>query len=106
MRNFKFLSEPDFSLDEMASWMWDDPSFVIINPDTQPYELVSEVFDGIHEFLRMFPPNYIVLVHEIRGLFSNITHNASNVGIGWGFNIQTDPIEITYYRFFENTTNE
>jgi hypothetical protein len=78
--------------------MWDD-GYVPINADTQPYELISRVYYGIDDFLAQFPPRYIVIVHEIRGVLSGIAHRADTERNGWGFDIVNDMIEITHYRF-------
>jgi hypothetical protein len=40
----------------------------------------------------------IVPVSSIVGP-NGVVHNGENEGIGWGFNIQTDPIHITYLRY-------
>jgi hypothetical protein len=52
--------------------------------------------NGIIEFLSMFPPQMIIPVCSIVGPNGTI-HNGD--GNGWGFNIQTDPIHITYLRY-------
>lgn len=83
---------------DSASWMWDD-GYVTINAETQPYELVSNVYEGIIDFLAQFPPRYVVIVHEIRGIASGRTHMADSEREGWGFNIQEDMIEVTHYKF-------
>ena len=30
---------------------------------------------------------------------NGVVHNGENEGIGWGFNIQTDPIHVTYLSY-------
>jgi hypothetical protein len=108
MTPFNFLTQRELTPlpENMASWMWDSPEYIRIDPDTQPYELITSTCEGIGEFLSQFPNNYIVLVHEIKGLISNRVHNANNTGNGWGFDIQNDWIDVTYYRFLNTSDIE
>ncbi len=85
--------------DSSPSWMWDDETYTIFNPDTQPYQLVTQTFNGIMDFLAGFPPGYIVVVHRIEGMDSGMVHTANSERMGWGFDIQHDLIRITYYHF-------
>ena len=104
IRDFKFLSnnnedeipEGYINLENiaMASWMWES----LMVPSTATYQIVSVDTNGIIEFLRMFPSEMIVPVSSIVGP-NGVVHNGENEGIGWGFNIQTDPIHITYLRY-------
>lgn len=104
IRDFKFLSnnnedeipEGYINLEniEMASWMWES----LMVPSTETYQIVSVDTNGIIEFLRMFPSEMIVPVSSIVGP-NGVVHNSENEGNGWGFNIQTDPIHITYLRY-------
>jgi hypothetical protein len=126
MRDFKFLTDNDdddlqwfnewdiADLDRIAnedelilrrlddtdavSWMWDD-GYVPINADTQPYELITRVYNGIIDFLAGFPTGYVVVVNRITGVASERTHTAETEREGWGFDIQNDLIEVTYYHF-------
>jgi hypothetical protein len=104
IRDFKFLSnnnedeipEGYINLENiaMASWMWES----LMVPSTATYQIVSVDTNGIIEFLRMFPSEMIVPVSSIVGP-NGVVHNSENEGNGWGFNIQTDPIHITYLRY-------
>ena len=104
IRDFKFLSDnnedeiPEGYINleniEMASWMWES----LMVPSTATYQIVSADTNGIIEFLRMFPSEMIVPVSSIVGP-NGVVHNGENEGIGWGFNIQTDPIHVTYLRY-------
>ena len=49
-------------------------------------------------FLRNFPNNYIVCVISITGR-DGIIHNAENQGMGWGFDIRTELINVIWCRF-------
>jgi hypothetical protein len=100
MKPFKFLSNGDylFELPEnMASWIWDGHAF--IDPDTQDFELVTDYYDGIVDFLSQFPSNYNAVVKSIQGVASQIEHTYNTEQDGWGFNIQRDMLRITWYRF-------
>lgn len=101
IRRFKFMNDNSPIPDDLASWMWDSTDLFTPNPDTQPYELITDSYHGILEFLSTFPPNYIVIVHEIRNPFTGFRHTANSERVGWGFDIQTDLIEVTYYRFLQ-----
>ena len=103
IRNFKFLNDNDDDMPEgyinlenveIATWMWES----LMVPSTATYQIFSVDTDGIIEFLRMFPSEMIVPVSSIVGP-NGVVHNGENEGIGWGFNIQTDPIHITYLRY-------
>ena len=104
IRDFKFLSDnnedeiPEGYINlenvEIATWMWES----LMVPSTATYQIVSVDTDGIIEFLRIFPSEMIVPVSSNVGP-NGVVHNGENEGIGWGFNIQTDPIHITYLRY-------
>jgi hypothetical protein len=104
IRDFKFLSDnnedeiPEGYINlenvEIATWMWES----LMVPSTATYQIVSVDTDGIIEFLRMFPSEMIVPVSSIVGP-NGVVHNGENEGNGWGFNIQTDPIHVTYLRY-------
>ena len=104
IRDFKFLSDnnedeiPEGYINleniEMASWMCES----LMVPSTATYQIVSADTNGIIEFLRMFPSEMIVPVSSIVGP-NGVVHNGENEGNGWGFNIQTDPIHVTYLRY-------
>jgi hypothetical protein len=104
---FKFLTDNDYYMPEgyinleninIASWMYE--RFMEISDTT--YDIVSVDVNGIIEFLRMFPSEMIVPVSSIVGPNGEV-HNGENEGNGWGFNIQTDPIHITYLRYRGNS---
>lgn len=103
IRNFKFFSDNDMpegyiNLENVniASWMWES----LMGPSDAMYEIVSVDANGIIEFLSMFPPDMIVPVSSITGP-NGVVHNGDEDGDGdgWGFNIQTDPIHVTYLRY-------
>jgi hypothetical protein len=104
IRDFKFFSDNDeewlpegyINLEgrEMASWMWD----IYVTPTNVRYDLITVESNGIIEFLDSFHPQVIVGIHSIVGP-NGVEHNGENEGNGWGFNIQTDPITITYLRY-------
>lgn len=104
MRDFKFLSDnTNFEYvpipEDTASWIWDDE--IIRNSLTDGrirYEIVEGVFHGILDFLQNFPDGYIVIVHSILGIESGVYHDANTIRQGWGFNIQTDELSISFYR--------
>jgi len=110
MRSFKFLRvdenaeiedlEPITDLgDNLASWMWDIymPPNGLGNMGPR-YERVMIETNGILEFLSLFPAHSIVIVHSIVGM-DGFIHTGYNEGTGWGFDIQRDPIRITYHRY-------
>jgi len=102
MKNLKFLGGarmPDPLPDDCATWMWDHDG--VVNP-TLNFELHTDHFTGIEEFLSYFPNYYIVIVHSIVGLENGIVHTAETDGTGWGFNIREDLLEITWYQFHDN----
>jgi hypothetical protein len=105
MKSFKFLRadenaeiddlEPIINLeDNLASWMWD----IYMPPNDTRYERVMIQTEGIIDFLRQFSPREIVFIHSIVGM-NGFVHTGYNEGTGWGFNIQRDPIRITYLRY-------
>jgi hypothetical protein len=107
IRRFKFLTDNDDDIPEgyinlenvnIASWMWES----LMEPSDATYDIVSVDVNGIIEFLRMFPSDMIVPVSSIVGPNGTV-HNGENEGFGWGFNIQTDPIHITYLRYGGNS---
>jgi hypothetical protein len=99
---FKFFSDNDedetpegyINLENVniATWIWESS----IGQSDVTYDIVSVNVNGIIEFLSMFPPQMIIPVCSIVGPNGTI-HNGD--GNGWGFNIQTDPIHITYLRY-------
>jgi hypothetical protein len=104
IRDFKFLSDnnedeiPEGYINlenvEIASWMWES----LMEPSDATYDIVSVEANGIIEFLRMFPSQMVIPVSSIVGP-NGVVHNSENEGNGWGFNIQTDPIHITYLSY-------
>jgi hypothetical protein len=104
-KEFKFLEGQTgyiFLSNDIASWVWDYllPYTEFYNQSNH-YVLETGQFNGIIEFLQQFPPNYIAVVCRITHLETMSIHDRDNQGIPWGFNIQTDLIEITYFRFLE-----
>jgi hypothetical protein len=100
---FKFLTDNDDDMPEgyinlenveIASWMWESS----MDPSDEMYDIVSVEANGIIEFLRMFPSQMVIPVSSIISP-NGVVHNGENEGIGWGFNIQTDPITVTYLRY-------
>jgi hypothetical protein len=101
---FKFLTDNDedeipegyinLENENIATWIWES----LTPPSDTLYYIVSADTNGIIEFLRMFPSEMIVPVCSIVGP-NGVVHNGGNEGNGWGFNIQTDPIHITYLSY-------
>ena len=97
---FKFFEDNDeipegyINLENVniATWVWES----LMVPSTATYQIVTVNVNGIIEFLSMFPPEMIIPVSSIVG--PNGTIHTGNGG-GWGFNIQTDPIHVTYLRY-------
>lgn len=101
MKRFKFLTneiEVQPIPDDFATWMWDHEG--VINPELN-YVMHTERFNGILEFLSYFPERFIVVVHSIVGVVSGISHTAESDGMGWGFDIREDQLEITWYQHQE-----
>jgi hypothetical protein len=101
MKRFKFLRnqiEDQTIPEDYASWMWDHDG--VVNPELN-YELITDHFTGILEFLGYFPEHHIVIIHSIVGLVSGISHTWEDDNTGWGFDIREDLLEITWYRFHE-----
>ena len=104
VKDFKFLTDNDeddipegyinLENENIATWMWES----LTPPSDTLYYIVSVDTNGIIEFLRMFPSEMIVPVCSIVGP-NGVVHNGENEGNGWGFNIQTDPIHITYLSY-------
>lgn len=105
INEFKFLEGPSdyvFLPDDMASWIWDyEIPYIEFYDVRNHYELVTEVFTGIANFLEQFPTGYIAVVQKIVNPDTMITRDRNTRGEPWGFNIQTEQIEVTYYRFTE-----
>ena len=103
---FKFL-EGDTGYvilpDDMATWVWDFmlPYTAYYN-ERNRYELVTEQFHGIIGFLEQFPRGYVAVVNRILNPQTMIFHDRDNNRFPWGFNIQTDLIEVTYYKFMDS----
>jgi hypothetical protein len=109
IRDFKFFSDNDDDIPEgyvnlenvdIASWMWD----IHLTPNNISYDLVTVQSNGIINFLSSFHPQMIVAVHSIVGP-NGFIHNGETEGTGWGFNIQTDPITVTYLRYNGDLVN-
>lgn len=87
-------TEADFTFSESdPSWMWCQEMGVL---DLDNRESVTIHSMGIRDFLSNFPRHYIVPVISITG--GGRTHTSDNTGEGWGFDIQNDPITVTYLR--------
>jgi len=104
MRDFKFFSDniqyeyipiPE----DCATWVWDTQEIKdSLTQGRVEYEIVQGIFRGILDFLNTFPPGFVVVVHSIMGVESNRYHDANTEREGWGFNIQTDELLISFYR--------
>ncbi len=104
MRDFKFFSDniqyeyipiPEDS----ASWIWDNEVDIESTaPNGYEYQLVDGFYNGILDFIADFPNGFIVIVHSITGVESGIRHTATSLRNGWGFNIQTDELIISFYK--------
>lgn len=101
MKKFKFLNNDnhveELSIEEWdgASWMW----YMEAPPARAMFHIVEVQTNGIHEFLRMFPIEMIVMVDRIVGP-NGIIHDGNNTGEGWGFDITSDPLTIRYLEFY------
>jgi hypothetical protein len=97
MKKFKFLNNDDESIEEWdgATWMW----YMEAPPARAMFHIVEIETNGIREFLGMFPNHMIVLVDRIVGP-NGIIHDGTNTGIGWGFDITSDPITVKYLEFY------
>jgi len=104
MKSFKFLDNngDDYTLipDETASWMWHNDFMLRDNIEGYTWQLKTIRCDGIINFLNQFPNLYIVPVYSIAG--NNIRHDSFNQGHGWGFNIQTEHLNIEYFQLVPN----
>lgn len=97
MRPFKFLrKEIEDEDDEFnyASWTFVNPA----NIEEHNYSLVQNNCYGIRSFLHLFPAGHIVGVVSITGP-NGVVHSIDNEGIGWGFDITSELIEVVWARF-------
>lgn len=105
INSFKFLTDNNgedevpvgyinLENEDIATWMWES----LMVPSTATYQIVSVDTNGIIEFLRMFPSEMIVPVSSIVGP-NGLVHCGGDESVGWGFNIQTDPIYVTYLSY-------
>ena len=65
------------------------------------YEVVSELYFGIDEFISQFPDGFIVMVRSIEGpnnAVRNIYNQYDPEDGGWGFDIVNDLISIDWIR--------
>jgi hypothetical protein len=92
MKEFKFFQNTDDDEDESigAGWMWSR-----LPPFASDYLLFIRVFRGIRSFLSQFPPHSIINVIEIEGP-NGVAHNMDNNNEGWGFDITSEMITITW----------
>ena len=83
--------------EETASWIW--ATELVDTVSSQNFDILTAETNGIINFLGMFPNHYRVVVLTIEGP-NDIIHDGTT-RTGWGFNIQTDPLKITYLRFID-----
>jgi hypothetical protein len=93
MRDFKFFQNNQDGW-ECASWIWRTI------PRVAQYQIVIEEHYGIRSFLSQFSSHEIISVNSIIGP-DGVVRNRHNEGIGWGFDISTDLIKITWIRFID-----
>jgi hypothetical protein len=95
---FKFLDDNEDDIlegsDNGASWVF----IRVHNLIQYNYDTFTDYHYGIGSFLRNFPNNTIACVISITGP-NGIIHNADNQGMGWGFDITSELIGITWCRF-------
>ena len=101
MREFIFLrGVDDDSLNNEyigPSWMWATPDMY----EDLRYEVVSELYFGIDEFINQFPDGFIVMVIAIEGPNNNRRNYLNQYNPedgGWGFDIVNDLISIDWIR--------
>lgn len=98
IRDFKLLTGVE-DIEEVeeyqgASWIFAREEHI----DERHQYKVTEHHYGIHSFLNHFPNYFIVPILSITGP-NGIVHCADNEGIGWGFDITRDLIQIDYIRY-------
>jgi len=99
---FKFLDE---NVNDILEGSYNGASWVFVRVENMVqynYEIFNDNHYGIGSFLRNFPNNYIVCVISITGR-DGIIHNAENQGMGWGFDIRTELINVIWCRFRNDT---
>ena len=100
--DFKFLNnnKNNISVGSNDGALW---QFVRVNNLVQyDYDIFTDNHYGIHSFLNHFPNNFIVCIISIKGQ-DNVVHDIDNQGVGWGFDITSELIAITWCRFRNNT---
>lgn len=102
MKSFKFFGGESPKNDiivlpeNLASWTWArslydvQTRFPNLWETTWRYETIH--CNGIVEFLNLFPERAVVPVFSITG--NGIRHDFDNQHVGWGFDIQRDPLVI------------
>lgn len=105
MKPFKFFSDNNdeddgllfgYDDDNMASWTWWHQH---VSSTEIPIREITVECNGIYEFLRLFHPQMIVLVINILGPNGIIHDGLTEHPEGWGFDITSDPIIITYIQY-------
>ena len=101
INNFKFLKGQDDDSHNNSymgpSWMWSTPDMY----EDLRYEVVSEMYFGIDEFINQFPDGFIVMVIAIEGPNNNRRNYLNQYNPedgGWGFDIVNDLISIDWIR--------
>ena len=94
MIDFKFLNDNCPTEWEYATW-----TFVNVeNLEQYRYDIMEDNHFGIRSFLNNFPTNMVVSIISITGP-NGVVHTIDNEGIGWGFNITSDLINVVWVRF-------
>ena len=97
--DFKFLNKNDILEFYNNGAIWE---FVRVDNLIQyDYDIFTDYHYGIHSFLNHFPNNFIVCIISITGQ-DNVVHDIDNQGMGWGFDITSELIGITWCRFRNN----
>jgi hypothetical protein len=103
MQSFKFLIDNQelVELDSrMASWLWMQHSG-FTSPENWIIQTVES--NGIVNFLLGFREFTIVPINRITSHLTGRIHGPGHLmNVGWGFNIQRDPIEIQYFHYIGN----
>ena len=99
IKDFKFLKGQDddsFDDDDMGpGWMWTTPDMY----EDLRYEVVTEMYLGIGDFLSGFPDGSIVMVRSITGPHNVVrNYHTQNHPDGWGFDIVNDLLSIDWIR--------
>lgn len=95
MEKFDFFYGIKSRSTELNGWIWVD--IQNLEPDT--FTTNTNYHFGIHSFLETFPNFYTVKIASITGGPNFLEHTIHTQNTGWGFDILTDLIEITWVSY-------